>query len=199
RFFARDAVTLARALLGTVLVHDSRDGVTAGRIVEVEAYCGPEDRAAHSYGGRRTPRNEVMYGPPGHAYVYFVYGMHYCVNVVAAGVDRPEAVLIRALEPLVGVELMRRRRDVDHRTRDAMLARGPANLCRAMGIGRSLNGADLLAGPLRLERGRRVPPTRIAAATRVGIDYAGDHAQRLWRFYDRNSAAVSALPRIRRT
>jgi DNA-3-methyladenine glycosylase len=194
-FFARDAVTLAKALLGTILVHETSDDLTSGRIVEVEAYRGPEDRAAHSYGGRRTPRNEVMYGPPGHAYVYFVYGMHYCCNVVAAAVDVPEAILIRALEPLDGVDLMRARRGVDERTPVAALARGPANLCRAMGIDRAANGADLLVGPLRVVRGRRVPPARIAAAPRVGVDYAGPHARRLWRFYDGASDAVSARRR----
>ncbi len=198
RFFARDAVTLARALLGAVLVHETEAGVCAGRIVEVEAYRGPEDRAAHSYGGRRTRRNEVMYGPAGHAYVYFVYGMHCCCNVVAADVDQPEAVLIRALEPLAGIELMRQRRGLDDRVPIPALARGPANLCRAMGIDRALDGVDLIDGPLRLERAGRLPTNRVAAAPRVGVDYAGVHAQRLWRFYDRASEAVSALPARRR-
>lgn len=194
RFFARDAVTLAQALLGTVLVHETSDGITTGRIVEVEAYRGPEDRAAHSYGGRRTARNEVMYGPAGHAYVYFVYGLHYCFNVVAAEINAPEAVLIRALEPLDGIALMRARRGVAAQTPVAILARGPANLCRALGIDRTRNGVDLLAGPLRLERGRSLVPHRIAATARVGVDYAGDHARRAWRFYDRMSEAVSARP-----
>ncbi|MBI4517240.1 MAG: DNA-3-methyladenine glycosylase [Deltaproteobacteria bacterium] len=195
RFFARDALTLAQALLGAVLVHEAPDGTAAGRIVEAEAYRGPEDRAAHSYGGRRTPRNEVMYGPAGHAYVYFIYGMHYCFNVVAAGRDQPEAVLIRALEPLAGVELMRARRGVNEAMPPAALARGPANLCRALGIDRRLNGANLLSGPLRIERGAALATERIVAATRVGVAYAGEHALRLWRFYDRTSAAVSARAR----
>jgi len=198
RFFARDAVTLARALLGTVLVHETPEGIAAGRIVEVEAYRGPEDRAAHSYGGRRTERNEVMYGPPGHAYVYFIYGMHYCCNVVAAGIDEPEAVLLRALEPIDGIDLMRARRGADQRLPVAALARGPGNLCRAMGIDRQRNGADLLAGPLRLLAGRRLSADRIAATTRVGVAYAGAHAQRPWRLFDRSSAAVSSLPRSTR-
>jgi len=195
RFFARDALTLARALLGTVLVHEAAQGTTAGRIVEVEAYRGPEDRAAHSYGGRRTARNEVMYGRAGHAYIYFIYGVHFCCNVVAAGVDQPEAVLLRALEPLAGIELMRARRAAAERVPVAALARGPGNLCRAMGIERSCNGVDLLSGSLRLLPGRRLPAGQVAAVPRVGIDYAGDHAARPWRLYDRRSAAVSALPR----
>lgn len=193
--FARDALTVARRLLGMVLVHEQCDGLTAGRIVEVEAYRGPRDRAAHSYGGRRTARNEVMYGPAGHAYVYFVYGMHYCFNVVSAGIDEPEAVLIRALEPLSGLDLMRERRDATSRLGEARLASGPGNLCRAMGIDRQLNGADLLTGLLHLEPGRRLPMARVAAAPRVGIDYAGTDARRLWRLYDRSSAAVSVKPR----
>jgi DNA-3-methyladenine glycosylase len=198
RFFARDALTLARQLLGTLLVHESDEGPTWGRIVEVEAYRGPEDRAAHSYGGRRTARNEVMYGPAGHAYVYFVYGMHHCFNVVAAGIDQPEAVLVRALEPIVGIELMRRRRGDHNHLPVVSLARGPGNVCRAMGIDRSLNGADLLDGPLTIRRPRSRPLARIGSAPRVGVDYAGAHARRHWRLYDPRSAAVSARPRVGR-
>jgi DNA-3-methyladenine glycosylase len=195
RFFARDAVTLAQALLGATLVHETAEGRTAGRIVEVEAYRGPHDRAAHSYGGRRTARNKVMYGPAGHAYVYFIYGMHYCFNVVAAGIGEPEAVLVRALEPLDGIALMRARRGVAAAAPPAALARGPANLCRAFGIDTRLNGVDLLAGALRIEPGRRLALGRIAAAARVGVHYAGPDARRPWRFFDRTSEAVSAPPR----
>lgn len=191
RFFARDALSAAQSLLGTVLVHEASDGIAAGRIVEVEAYRGPRDRAAHSFGGRRTARNEVMYGPPGHAYVYFVYGMHYCINVVTARVDVPEAVLIRAIEPLVGVDLMRSRRRLAAAVPAYRLGRGPGNVCKALGIDRSLNGADLLAGELRLERGRRLPAARIARAPRIGVDYAGADAALPWRFFERGNPAVS--------
>lgn len=191
RFFARDALSAAQAILGTVLVHESSEGIAAGRIVEVEAYRGPRDRAAHSFGGRRTARNEVMYGPPGHAYVYFVYGMHYCMNIVAARVDVPEAVLIRAIEPLAGIELMRCRRGVGSEVPAYRLGRGPGNVCKAMGIDRALNGADLLAGSLRLERGRRLPASRIVRAERIGVAYAGPDAALPWRLFERGNQAVS--------
>jgi DNA-3-methyladenine glycosylase len=178
-FFARNALLLARALLGKVLVHETAEGVTAGRIVEVEAYRGPFDRAAHTFGGRRTPRNEVMWGPPGHAYVYFVYGMHHCVNVVAAAAGRPEAVLLRGLEPVTGLELMRARRG--HRARDRELVRGPGNLCQAMAIDRRHNGCDLIAGPLHLLDAPPVPASAVRRTPRIGVDYAGDHARLPWR------------------
>lgn len=187
---------VARNLLGALLVHDTPDGRTSGRIVEVEAYRGPTDQAAHSKNGHRSPRNEVMYGPPGHAYVYFVYGMHHCVNVVTAAIDIPEAVLIRALEPVDGIELMRRRR----RLADApawRLCRGPGALCQAMGISRAENGANLLDGPLRLLLGPAIPARRVARGPRIGVAYAGADALRPWRFAVTGSLAVST-PRPRR-
>jgi DNA-3-methyladenine glycosylase len=190
-FFARSSLAVARDLLGGVLVHESAEGRTAGRIVEVEAYRGPKDRAAHSFGGRRTARNEVMYGPPGHAYVYFVYGMHDCVNVVTAAVDVPEAVLLRALEPLEGIELMRRRRGLGAAAAEHLLCRGPGNLCRAMGIDRRLNGADLLDGALRLEAAPRLPAALVGRGPRIGVAYAGADAALPWRLAVRASAALS--------
>ena len=191
RSLGRDALRVARDLLGAVLVHRTADGPAAGRIVEVEAYRGPSDRAAHSFGGRRTPRNEVMYGPAGHAYVYFVYGMHHCVNVVAAGVGVPEAVLIRAVEAQEGLDLMRRRRGLKEDAPAHLLCRGPGNVCRALGIDRSLNGADLLDGSLTLEPAARVAEARVVRAPRVGVDYAGADAGLAWRFYEVENPAVS--------
>jgi DNA-3-methyladenine glycosylase len=189
-FYLQPTLTVARRLLGKVLMHETADGVAAGRIVEVEAYRGPSDRAAHSRGGHRSPRNEVMYGPPGHAYVYFIYGMHHCVNVVTQPRDVPEAVLIRALEPIVGVDLMRQRRRLPDAP-EARLCRGPGALCQALGIDRSRNGADLVRGPLRILDRPTVAPPRIRRTPRIGVDYAGTHAARPWRFLVIDSPAVS--------
>jgi DNA-3-methyladenine glycosylase len=187
-FYLQPTLRVARALLGKTLVHETSDGVTAGRIVEVEAYRGPRDRAAHSAGGRRTARNEVMYGPAGHAYVYFIYGMHYCVNVVCADVDVPEAVLIRALEPVEGEAVMRRRRGMEEGPA-WRLCRGPGALCRAMGIGRGENGADLTRGSLRIVDAAAI--RNVVRTSRIGVDYAGAHAAHPWRFCARASRAVS--------
>ncbi|TMA49204.1 MAG: DNA-3-methyladenine glycosylase [Deltaproteobacteria bacterium] len=192
--YLQPTLRVARTLLGKTLVHDSPEGRTAGRIVEVEAYRGPADRAAHSSGGRRTPRNEVMYGPPGYAYVYFIYGMYFCMNVVCQPAGVPEAVLLRALEPLEGVELMRRRRELPG-GREWRLCRGPGALCRALGITRAENGADLVRGPLRIVDAPPVPAARVARTARIGVAYAGPDAARPWRFLLRGSPAVSG-PRV---
>ena len=194
-FYRGPTLTVAKALLGKILVHRRGRAVTAGRIVEVEAYRGPEDRAAHTAGGRRTARNEVMWGPGGHLYVYFTYGMHHCCNVVTGAAGEPEAVLLRALEPLAGLATMRRRRGVRADTPDAALARGPGNLCRALGIDRALDGCDLTVGPVVILAAPPVPRRRIVATTRIGVAYAGTHALRPWRFYVAGSPAVSASRR----
>jgi DNA-3-methyladenine glycosylase len=158
------------------LIHDAPQGRIAGRLVEVEAYQGPEDMAAHSSRGR-TPRNAVMFGAPGHLYVYLIYGLHLCANVVCGPGTKPEAVLLRAAEITTGHDLARRRRgDVpEHR-----LAAGPGNLGAAFGLERGMDGADLLAGPIHLARG--IPPARIERSPRVGVDYAGEWAARPMRF-----------------
>ncbi len=183
-FYARDALTVAPALLGMHLVRNDAGTLRIGRIVETEAYRGPEDRAAHSAGGRRTARTEVMFGPPGHAYVYLIYGFWNCLNVVVATPGVPQAVLIRALEPI---------RNVEHGTW------GPGLLCRALGIDRRFNGIDLRGAELWIERPRRRATLHVATAPRVGVDYAGEWAARPWRFYDRDSAYVSTLsPALRR-
>jgi DNA-3-methyladenine glycosylase len=178
-FFARSTLSVARELIGMHLVHDDGERVRVGRIVETEAYLGPRDLAAHSARGR-TARTEVMFGPPGHAYVYFIYGFWNCLNVVTAAPGVPHAVLVRALEPLAGIT---------ERTW------GPGLLCRAMHIDRRLNGVDLAGHVLWLERARaRAAPLRVARSPRIGVDYAGAWAQRPWRFFDRASAYVSTAP-----
>ncbi|HEY7847505.1 MAG TPA: DNA-3-methyladenine glycosylase [Candidatus Limnocylindria bacterium] len=175
-WFDRPALELAPDLLGMTLIHDAPQGRIAGRLVEVEAYQGPEDMAAHSSRGR-TPRNAVMFGAPGHLYVYLIYGLHLCANVVCGPGTKPEAVLLRAAEITTGHDLARRRRgDVpEHR-----LAAGPGNLGAAFGLERGMDGADLLAGPIHLARG--IPPARIERSPRVGVDYAGEWAARPMRF-----------------
>jgi len=178
-FFHRGTLSVARALIGMHLVHDDGQTVRAGRIVETEAYLGPRDLAAHSARGR-TRRTEVMFGPPGHAYVYFIYGFWNCLNVVTGRAGVPHAVLLRALEPLG---------DLSERTW------GPGLLCRALHIDRRLNGVDLRGDQLWLEHPpKRTPTVHIARATRIGVDYAGEWAHRPWRFFDRDSPYVSTAP-----
>ena len=189
-FYARPVLTVARDVIGKVLVHDTKDGRVAGRIVEAEAYRGPEDRAAHSYGGRRTKRTEAMYGPPGHAYVFFVYGMHWHVNLVTSAEGAPHAVLIRAVEPVAGLELMAARRGVP--ATSPLVTNGPGKLCEAFGIDGARYGADLCRGPLVLIDG---PRGRIGRSARIGVDYAGDWALRPWRFFERENRYVSRAPR----
>jgi DNA-3-methyladenine glycosylase len=186
-FYQKDTIEVAKNLLGKILVHETAEGTTAGRIVEVEAYRGPEDLAAHSSGGRRTPRNECMYGEKGHAYVYFIYGLYYCVNVTAGNVEgKPEAVLFRALEPLEGVELMAKRRKTA-----ANLANGPSRLCMAMGISKAQNMIDMTAQPLYILDAPCVPAEEIVAATRIGVDYGKEYKDMPWRFYIKGNKFVS--------
>lgn len=173
-FYDRDAITVAHELLGKVLVHRTAGLVRAGRIVEVEAYLGPHDLAAHSARGR-TARTEVMFGPPGHAYVYLIYGMHHCMNVVVEAEGRAAAVLLRAVEPVTGLE---------SRTQ------GPGLLCRAMHIDRRHNGLDLLGETLSVTDPGG-PAFRITKRPRIGVDYAGHWARRLLRFYIRGNPFVS--------
>lgn len=193
-FYARPVLTVARDTLGKILVHESPEGRVSGRIVETEAYRGPEDRAAHSFGGRRTPRTEVMYGPPGFAYVFFVYGMHWHFNLVTTREGAPHAVLIRAVEPLEGVELMLRRRGREKVGND--LTNGPGKLCQAFGINGALYAEDLTQNRLYLLDG---PTPRATRTARIGVDYAAEWAEKPWRFYDAKSPFVSATRRLRVT
>jgi DNA-3-methyladenine glycosylase len=182
-------LTVARDAIGKILVHETAEGRVAGRIVEAEAYRGPEDRAAHSYGGRRTPRTEAMFGPPGFAYVFFVYGMHWHVNLVTTRDAAPHAVLIRAVEPLEGVELMAERRGLTPGAQN--LANGPGKVCEAFGIDKRCYGLDLCKRPLFLSDG---PRGKLARSPRIGVDYAGEWAARPWRFFEAGNPFVSRAP-----
>ena len=166
-FYSRKVVEVARDSLGKILVH----GRTAGRIIETEAYLGVDDRAAHAWRGI-TARTKVLFGPPGHAYVYFIYGMYECLNFVCEPEGRAGCVLIRALEPLSGIDLMFRRRATAKRVDD--LASGPGKLTQAMGITRKLNGSSLIRGPLTVRRLKDEPPFDIQVTPRIGITHCAD-------------------------
>lgn len=179
-FFRQDTIEVAQQLLGQRLVHRLPSGERiAGRIVETEAYLGVEDPAAHSYGGRRTPRTEPMFGEAGLSYVYFIYGVHFCFNVVTIGRDHPEAVLIRALEPIEGIAFMQRRR-----LSTKNLCNGPGKLCQALLIGREQNNLDLCDShsELFIEKDLVIPVARTLIGERVGIAYAQDAAHWPLRF-----------------
>lgn len=172
---------VAPRLLGAVIRH----GEVAIRLTEVEAYDGPHDPGSHAFRGP-TPRNTVMFGPPGHLYVYFTYGMHHCANVVTGPEGTPSAVLMRAGEVVAGQEVARERRSG---ARDRDLARGPARLCQALGLTRADNGVDLATGPVVLElAGRPAPPESVLTGPRVGLRLA---AERPWRFWVEGDPTVS--------
>ncbi len=189
-WYSRETVTVARELLGKYLIHDSNAGLTVGKIVETEAYLGANDPAAHSFKGL-TQRTASLFSQPGTIYVYFIYGVHYCFNVVAGVEGDGEAVLIRALEPIAGIELMKQRRGVDDMTK---LTNGPAKLVEAMGIRFDQNGGDITEGELTIadawenQTAAPLPASKIVATTRVGITQAADLPL---RFYLKGNSFVS--------
>jgi len=194
-FYNRDSLIVARELLGKILVHETDGRKLSARIVETEAYMGIEDRAAHSYGGKRTPRVEIMYGGPGYSYVYMIYGMYYCFNIVTREQGIPQAVLIRAAEPLEEQDSMafnRYKKPFDRLDGNQIkgLTNGPGKLCKAFLIDRNLNKEDLCGDRLYLEEGAN-EKFNITAAKRVGIDYAGEAKDYLWRFYIEGNKYVS--------
>jgi DNA-3-methyladenine glycosylase len=190
-FYARPVLTVARECIGKLLVHRTADGETAGRIVEAEAYRGPEDLAAHSARGL-TRRTAAMFGPPGHAYVFRLYGTSWAMNLVTTAPGVPHAVLIRALEPVRGLELMARRRGKPAQARE--LTNGPGKLTQALAITGADYGCDLCGAKLYLEEAD-APPGRIGRSARINVDYAGAWAARRWRFYERANRYVSVPPR----
>jgi DNA-3-methyladenine glycosylase len=187
-FYEQSTLDVARQLLGKYLVRKHPDGTTVGRIVETEAYVGPDDKACHASRGR-TARTEIMFGPAGHAYVYLVYGFHHMLNIVTEQMDFPAAVLIRAVEPVGGVALMKKRRDTEELHQ---LASGPGKLCEAFAIDRTLNGGDLCSSVLYVRDDGDSAPG-IVARPRIGVDYAGKWKRKPWRFLIKDSEFVSKL------
>jgi len=190
-FYAQPVLVVARECIGKILVHRTPEGEAAGRIVEAEAYRGPLDLAAHSSHGL-TKRTAAMFGPPGYAYVYLLYGTSWALNLVAASDGEPHAVLIRALEPVRGSELMARRRGKPPDSRE--LTNGPGKLTQALAITGDDYGRDLCDGQLFLENPDR-PTGPIGRSTRINVDYAGNWAAKPWRFYQRGNRYVSVAPR----
>lgn len=194
-FYNRDTLVVAKELLGKILVHKVGGKVYKGKIVETEGYLGVKDKAAHSYGGRRTKRVEIMYGPPGTSYVYLIYGMYYCFNVVTREEGVPEAVLIRGIEPIDEVYSMGYNRF--HKGFDELssyqrknISNGPGKLCQAMNIDKDLNGEDLCGDRFYIEEGKD-EKFNIVEAKRIGIDYAEEAKNFLWRFYIEGNPHVS--------
>ncbi len=185
-FYEQSTIDVAKQLLGKYLVRKHPDGDLVGRIVETEAYIGPQDLACHAARGR-TPRTEVMFGPAGHAYVYFIYGFYHMLNLVTEKKDHPAAVLIRAVEPVQGIESMQQRRP---RGLLRHLANGPGKLCQAFDIGRSLNGANVCGRVLYVED-RREPAPKFVSTARIGVDYARAWKDKPYRFLVRGSEFVS--------
>jgi DNA-3-methyladenine glycosylase len=188
-FYSRSTLEVASDLLGKVLVRRLGSRNLAGKIVETEAYVGADDLACHASKGL-TARTSVMFGTPGHAYVYMIYGFHFCLNVVTEPPGYPAAVLIRALEPIENVDLMwELRNNPEHETN---IASGPGKLCMAMSIDKQLNGADLLGTTIWIED-RKLDPGPIRTSPRVGVDYAGEYKDKPWRFFVDGSLHVSRV------
>jgi DNA-3-methyladenine glycosylase len=194
-FYRRPAEEVARDLLGRFLVHEVAGARLVVRLVETEAYLGAPDRASHAAGGRRTPRNESLYLAGGHAYVYFIYGMHFCMNAVTGEAGVGSAVLLRAGEPVAGMAEMAAHRGWTRPPRPWDLAGGPGKLCQALAIDRASDGVRLDAGALRITAGEPVPGDEVATGPRVGVDYAGEAAAWPLRFALRGNPHVSR-PRL---
>jgi DNA-3-methyladenine glycosylase len=197
-FYKNDTINVAKDLLGKVFVHESIEGICSGIIVETEAYCGIHDQACHSYGWRRTRRNETMYSQGGTLYVYMIYGLYFCVNIVTKKVHEPEAVLIRAIQPIEGFDIMKKRRlqkskIKNHPSDLNWLCNGPGKLAQAMGISTLHNGFNLLEGTVYVAQPLHSKTIKIVQKPRIGIDYAKDAKEYPWRFYITDNPFVSKL------
>lgn len=193
-FYERNTLLVARDTLGKYLVHKSSEGKTIGKIVEVEAYIGPNDNASHAYKGLRTKRNEIQYGRGGYAYIYQIYGIYFCFNIVTEKIGKPEVVLIRALEPLQGIEIMAERRKINNLSlkEKRRLANGPGKLCIAMGINKNLYGENLCGDLLYIINDEEIISQKnIISTPRINIDYAGRSRSLPWRFLIANNKYVS--------
>jgi DNA-3-methyladenine glycosylase len=199
KFYNQPTLKVAKLLLGKFLVRKIGKRKVVGKIVETEAYVGPKDLASHASRGK-TPRTEVMFGPPGHAYVYLIYGLNYCFNIVTERKDYPAAVLIRAVEPIEGIDLMCQHRKSIKRKKSIFnfsfltfnLTNGPGKLCQAFKIDKKLNNADLTGNILWVEdRGIKISPKDIVATKRIGVDYAKEYKDKPWRFYIKGNKFVS--------
>jgi len=187
-FYERDTITVARNLLGKYLVHEIDEGTLIGKIVETEAYIGPDDAAAHTCNGLRSSRTEVIFGAGGYAYVYMIYGMYYCFNIVSNVKEKPEAVLIRALEPVEGIEIMKKHRKLDKLKN---LCNGPGKLCSAMSITKKENSVDLCGESLYLLDKSNVSDEDILSTPRINVDYAGEAKDYPWRFIIKDNKFIS--------
>ncbi len=192
-FYLKETLQVARALLGKYLIQDGSEGITVGKIVETEAYLGTEDPASHAYEGKKTERTEVQYKRGGHAYVYVIYGIHNCFNVVTGEQDEPESVFIRALEPIEGVELMKKRRDFEDLSKRELveLTNGPGKLCMAMNIDKDYSGKDLCGDELFIVEPSQEENFEVTSGKRINIDYAGEAKNWPWRFYIKGNDHVS--------
>ncbi|WP_313072288.1 DNA-3-methyladenine glycosylase [Lacrimispora sp.] len=194
-FYNRDSIIVAKELLGKVLVHEIEGQRISARIIETEAYMGVVDKAAHSYNGRRTKRVEVMYGDPGISYIFMIYGLHCCFNVVVNEKEIPQAILVRAVEPLEGKEWMAQKRfgkayELLTKSQRRGLTNGPGKLCSALSIDRNYNGADLCGSVVFIEDGES-EDFNIVTTKRIGIDYAEEAKDFPWRFYIEGNEYVS--------
>lgn len=184
-YYERDTLRVAKDLLGCVLIHETPEGITSGRIVETEAYLGPVDKGAHSYGGRHTKLMDPLFMTGGFAYIFQVHGNNFCFNVVTEKKNIPQAVLIRALEPFKGISIMGIRRKIDPNesaTKFRNLTNGPSKLCQALSINSSFNGLDLCGNEIFIETGHIKAKERIVSSRRINIDYAGEFKDKPWRF-----------------
>lgn len=189
-FYLKDANVVALELLGKLLVHKTAEGITSGIIVEVESYIGPKDKGSHAYLNKRTARTEIQFGVGGYAYIYTIYGLHSCFNIVTNVEEKPEVVLIRAIEPVDGIELMKQRRKTE---KCQILCNGPGKLCEAMDITKKQYGFDLCSSQLYVEPYLDIDKSKIMVSPRINIDYAEECKEYMWRYFIKNNPFVSPV------